>query len=548
MNELIDVALGKRSADLVLKNGFILDVYTQSFKKGNLAIHQGKIVGIGDYRGHEEIDCTDRYLVPGLIDGHMHLESTLLLPGEYARMMLPHGITTVIADPHEIANVSGIEGVRFIMDSAKDLPLDFYFMLPSCIPSSPLEEPGSPFGLEEFQALKDEAQILGLGEMMDYPGLLKNDPLVLNKLALFQDEVVDGHAPGLQGKELIAYASQGITTDHECTTAEEMKERIALGMYVQIREGSSARDADSLLPAVDDANHHRIFFCTDDKHPTDLLREGSINYVVAKAIKSGISPARAYTMASLHAAQAYRLHDRGALTPGKRADLLVLKDLEKVEIQDVYTAGVPRVHEGKLQDFPILRPNFPNRVHIHPLEPHDLAYPNGHAIKVLPGSLLTALVKRKNDHSKLLLVERHHGKPMHAVAAIQGFDITNGAMATTISHDAHNAICLGDNDEDMLLAVNRLEELGGGIVLISSGEVLGELELPVSGLLSDQPYEAVVEKLSVLEELAHEQLNVPRELNPFVTLSFLALPVIPEVKLTLHGLYDVSKDCLLKED
>lgn len=548
MNELIDVALGNMPADLVLKNGFILDVYNQSFKKGNLAIHHGKIVGIGDYQGMEEIDCTDRYLVPGLIDGHMHLESTLLLPGEYARMMLPHGITTVIADPHEIANVSGIEGVRFIMESAKDLPLDFRFMLPSCIPSSPLEEPGSPFGLEELQALKDEAQILGLGEMMDYPGLLKKDPLVLNKLALFRDDVVDGHAPGLQGKELIAYASQGITTDHECSTVEEMKERIALGMYVVIREGSSARDADTLLSAVDDANHHRVFFCTDDKHPTDLLREGSINYIVAKAISMGITPARAYTMASLHAAQAYRLHDRGSLTPGKRADLLILKDLEKVEIQDVYTAGVRRVQDGKLKEFPIPKPSFPNRVKIHPLTAQDLAYPNGHGIKVHPGSLITTLVKRNAGHNKLLLAERHHGKPKHAVTAIEGFGIKKGAIATTISHDAHNAICLGNHDQDILLAMKRLEELGGGIVLIGSGEVIGELQLPVSGLLSDQSYEEVVEQVTALEELAHEVLGVPRDMHPFVSLSFLALPVIPEVKLTLHGLYDVAEDNLLDDE
>lgn len=546
MQSLIAVALGKAKADLVLKNALILDVHNQCFRPGDLAIHQGKIVGIGAYHGELELDCSGKYLVPGFIDGHMHLESTLLVPGEYTRMMLKHGVTTVIADPHEIANVSGQEGVRFLLESAKDLPIDFRFMLPSCVPCSVYEYPGSCFDIYDLTDLKTENQVLGLGEMMDFPGVLREDPIVLEKLAAFSDQVIDGHAPGLLGKELTAYAASGVMTDHECSTAQELEERIALGMYVQIREGTSAKNSGALLKAVTAENFRRIFFCTDDKHPTDLMDEGSIDHIIRQAIQAGIPPARAYTMASWNAAEAYRMYDRGALTPGKRADIVILDDLAEVRVSDVFTQGIHQVLNGKPKEFSFNHPPFETRVNIQALEASDVHFINDYAIDVQAGSLLTQLIKRSDSHAKLLLVERHHGKPLHAVTAINGFAIEGGAIATSIAHDAHNALCIGDNDQDMLLALRRLEQIQGGIVLAKDGSILGELELTISGLISDQPYEDVVKKLRDLEALAHDTLHVSRAVHPFLTLSFMALPVIPEVKLTLDGLYHVSQDHLYK--
>lgn len=555
--EWLEAAAGRQSADLVLKNARILDVYSAEFYEGDIAIEKGRIAGIGDYEGKEEMDLAGRYVVPAFIDGHMHLESAMVTPAQYTRGVLPHGVTTVIADPHEVANVAGPSGIEWLMDAAQGLPLDFRFMIPSCVPSAPIEHSGSDLTVEDMVRLKQRPQAHGLGEMMDFPSLLAGSGTIARKLDAFAGMPRDGHAPGLTGKALNAYVGSGIHTEHECSTREEMEERIRLGMYIQIREGTAAKNAASLLPAVNDRNWRRCFFCTDDIEANDIIKEGTIDAIIRLAIGRGIDPARAYTMASFNAASAYHLTDRGAISPGKRADLLVIDDLGSVDIGLVFAQGVKVFEKGGEIRFPlpkIERP--PLSVRIHPIGEEDLALSGSfyNAQVMNPGSLLTDLQSGEitapdfpygQGLAKLVNVERHRALPLIGVCALDGFGIKNGAIASTIAHDAHNLLCAGDNDQDILVAIRRAAAIGGGIILASGGQIIGELPLPICGILTDATIEDTAAALDAMAELAHARLQIPQGINPFLSLAFMALPVIPEVKLTVEGLFSVTRQELL---
>lgn len=554
---LLEAATGREKADLVLKNGLVLDVYNAEFFSADVAIHQGQIVGIGEYEGLTERDCSDQYIVPALIDGHMHLESAMVTPAQYARGVLPHGVATVIADPHEVANVAGSEAIRWLMAAAKDLPVDFRIMIPSCVPSAKIDHSGSELRVEDMIALRDLPQAHGLGEVMDFPSLLGGSTEIAEKLAAFAGMPMDGHAPGITGKDLNAYVAAGIQTEHECSTPEEMEERIRLGMYIQIREGTAARNADALLPAVNDRNWRRCFFCTDDIEPSDILTDGTIDQLIRLAIAQGIDPAKAYSMGSHNAATAYRLTDRGSISPGKRADLLIVDDLTSVAISEVLIQGRSMVKDGVVSDFTapeLHRPHCPVRV--KPLRKEDLMLlgTSYNALVMEPGSLLTRLetgtITEDNfpysqGLNKLVNAERHQGLDLHGVCAMRGFGITNGAIATTIVHDAHNLLCAGSNDEDILLAIQRAADLGGGIVMVSQGQIVHELPLPIYGLITDATIEDTADALRVMVEKSHGILGIPDHINPFLALSFMGLPVIPEVKLTVEGLFSVPEQRLI---
>lgn len=550
---LLEAATGRQKAELVLKNAMILDVYNAQFFQSSIAVEKGYIAGIGDYEGHEEIDCTGKFIVPSFIDGHMHLESSMVVPAQYARAVIPHGVTTVMADPHEIANVLGKDGITWLMDAARDLPLDFRFMIPSCVPSAPNEHSGSTLDAAEMEVLKNRKETHGMGEMMDFPSLLAGSGQIAKKLSAFQGMPLDGHGPGITGKDLNAYVAAGIMTEHECSTREEMEERLRLGMFIQIREGTAAKNAEALLPQVNDRNWHRCFFCTDDKDPYDVMREGTIDHIIRMAIEGGMDPARAYTMGSHNAAEAYGLSDRGALSPGKLADLIVLNELEGADIEMVLVRGKLIHRKGEPLNFSIAsypRPLSPIRIHAVTKEDLKLEGTRYNALHMNPGSLLTPLVSGEitkqgfpysQGLSKLVNIERHKGLPLLGVCAMEGFGIKNGAIATTIVHDAHNLLCAGDNDEDILKAIQRANEIGGGIVMVSQGQILHELSLPIAGLITDAPVEDTARKLGEMNEAAHTLLEIPAETDPFLSLSFMALPVIPEVKLTVEGLYSVAR-------
>ena len=554
---LLEAATGREKADLVLKNGLVLDVYNAEFFSADVAIHHGRIVGIGEYEGLTERDCSGQYIVPALIDGHMHLESAMVTPAQYARGVLPHGIATVIADPHEVANVAGADAIRWLMAAAKDLPVDFRIMIPSCVPSAKIDHSGSELPISEMIPLRDLPQAHGLGEVMDFPSLLAGSAEIAEKLAAFQGMPMDGHAPGITGKDLNAYAAAGIQTEHECSTPEEMEERIRLGMYIQIREGTAARNADALLPAVNDRNWRRCFFCTDDIEPSDILTDGTIDQLIRLAIAAGIDPAKAFSMGSHNAATAYRLTDRGAISPGKRADLLIMNDLASVAISEVIIQGRSMVKDGVVSDFPapeLHRPHSPVRV--RPLRKEDLVLlgTSYNALVMEPGSLLTQRetgpitgdnFPYSQGLNKLVNAERHQGLDLHGVCAMRGFGITNGAIATTIVHDAHNLLCAGSNDEDILLAIERAADLGGGIVMVSQGQIVHELPLPIYGLITDATIEDTADALRVMVDKSHDILGIPDHINPFLALSFMGLPVIPEVKLTVEGLFSVPEQRLI---
>ncbi len=555
--DFLEASTGRQKADLVLKNARILDVYNAEFFNGDLAIHKGRIIGIGDYEGLEELDLEGRHVVPGFIDGHLHIESSMVTPPQYARGILPHGVTTIVADPHEMANVLGPDGVTWMMDASKDLPLNIHFMIPSCVPCSPNEHGGSDLSAADMAALKNRPEVLGMGEMMDFPNLLAGDSAITEKLRLFQDMPKDGHGPGLSGRDLNAYAAAGITTDHECTTVEEMQEKIRLGMYVQIREGTAAKNAAVLLPGVNDSNWRRCFFCSDDQDPFDLITKGTVKEVIKMALELGMDPARAYTMGSFNAASAYDLKDRGALSPGMAADLVILEDVETVDIKSVYVRGRLIHEKGGEVAIPVRElPAFNHSVTIADLDESalELSGSTYHAMVMQPGSLYTPMetgsITSENfpysqGMNKLVNVERHKGLPLTGVCALKGLGVRNGAIATTIAHDSHNLLAVGDNDEDILLAIRHTAEIGGGYVMVSEGRVIQELRLPIAGLLSPEPIEDVAATLENMLAAAHQELGIPEDVDPFLSLSFMALPVIPEVKLTVEGLFSVSSQKLL---
>jgi adenine deaminase len=547
------VARGDEPADVVVRGGQVLSVFTREWLTVDIAVADGWIAGLGDYDGHEIVDASGRYVVPGFIDAHMHLESTKLLPDEFARLVLPLGTTAAVLDPHELANVLGTDGVHWLLDACDGLPLDFYFMASSCIPASVFESPRRPLVAGDLEGLLRRKRVLGLAEMMNFPGVIAGDAGELEKLDLATGVHVDGHAPGVAGKALNAYAAAGIRSDHEALTVDEGRERLRDGMWLLIREASMARNLHALLPLVHELGTNRIAFCTDDRDPEDIAENGHINGMVREAVAAGIAPEDAVVLASLNPATWHRLWHLGAIAPGYQADLLVLPDLERFEPELVLKAGRPA------REIP--RPDVPewvkHSVRNRPVTASDFHIPwtGGGAARVIglvPDQVVTeslvddlvtrdggAVADATRDLAKIAVIERHLGTGRIGLGFVRGSGLQRGALASTVAHDAHNILVVGMDDDDMADAVQRLGDLGGGIVVVDGGEIHAELPLPVAGLLADAPLAEVIEQSLACNDAA-------RTLGwsgatPFLTLSFLGLSVIPSLKITDRGLVDVDR-------
>ena len=563
LKELISVARGEIPADLLLKNARIVNTFTGEIEQADVAIHGDRIAGVGDYgKAKEIIDLQGRFLAPGLINGHTHIESSMLHPARYAQAVVPRGTLTVVTDLHEIANVCGPEGIKFVTDLARKLPLDMLFMAPSCVPATHLETSGARISSKEVKKILAHPNIIGLGEMMNFPGVVSGDEEVLKKISASKSKVIDGHAPGLAGKELNAYLSAGIRSDHESTTLEEGKEKLRRGMYLMIREGSSEKNLDALLPLVTDNTYKRCFFVVDDLSCSDLLWEGDIDAVVRKAIERGLEPVRAIQMATINAAEYFRLYDRGGIGPGYIANLITITDLAKLEIDMVFYQGKLVARQGKpLFPLPPVTLELRNTVRIKPpmgkslrIAAVDKTYP---VIEIVPGQIVTrkAVEKMKvvdwtvmsdleRDILKLVVVERHNASGNIGVGLVKGFSLKKGALASSVAHDSHNIIAVGTNDLDILKAIEEINRLQGGLVVCADLEILASLPLPIAGLLSPEPLEVVVSQHEKVEKAAADLGKLPPA--PFAILSFLALPVIPELRLTDLGLVDVAEFKLLK--
>jgi adenine deaminase len=544
----IAVARGDEPADLVLKGGHVFSVFTREWLDVDVAVSGGRVAGLGAYDGERVIDVRGAYVAPGFIDGHVHVESSKLMPDQLARAILPHGTTTVVADPHEIANVLGIRGVRWLLEATEGLPLEIFLMAPSCVPASSFESPREALTPEQISELQDHPRVLGVAEMMNYPGVVAGDPAELAKLA--GSDHVDGHAPGLAGPSLNAYVAAGIRSDHESVSYQEALEKRRLGMWVMLREASGARNLADLLPLVLEHGPERCLFCTDDREPEFLVEEGHLDQMLRKSVALGVAPEDALVMATLNPATYHRLWRLGGVAPGYQADLVVLDDLVEFGIRLVLKRGVE-------PDYPALEvPGWVRRtVNAAPVSASSFRVPALHGrmrvIGVVPGQLLTTteqveppvrggatVADPARDLVKIAVVERHHASGRIGVAFATNVGLRRGAYASTVAHDAHNIVVLGVDDEDMAVCVRRLGELGGGIVVAEGGRVIGELPLPVAGLMSDRPLREVHDRLLALEHELRE-LGVAGE-APFMTLSFLALSVIPELKITDRGLVDVG--------
>jgi adenine deaminase len=546
------VARGDEPADLVVRGGRVLSVFTREWLETDVAIADGVVVGLGDYEGADTLDASNRWLVPGFIDAHMHLESSKLLVDEFARLVLPLGTTAVVADPHEIANVLGTDGVHWLLDACDGVPLDVFVMASSCVPASRFESPRRELSTGDLEGLLRRRRVIGLAEMMNFPGVIGGDEHELAKLQLEGASHVDGHAPGVLGKQLNAYAAAKIRSDHEAYTAEEGRQRLRAGMWLLIREASAARNLDALLPVAREFGPERIAFCTDDREPEHIVDEGHINSMVRASVAQGIAPEDAIVMASLNPATWHGLTELGAIAPGYQADLLVLPDLEQFEPELVLKRGRP-VGE-------IARPNVPewvkHTVRIHPVATRDFAIPweggAARVIGVIPDQIVTASLVEEptvadgeavadpdRDLAKIAVIERHLGTGRIGVGLVRGFGLREGAIASTVAHDAHNIVVVGMEDADMHRAVQRLAEIGGGIVVVQGRGVKAELPLRVAGLMSDQRLADVVERSrACVEAAAALGCNLP---SPFQSLAFLALSVIPSLKITDHGLVDVDR-------
>ena len=545
------MARGDEPADLVVRGGRVLSVFTREWLETDVAVVDGFIAGLGDYEGKETLDASGRYVVPGFVDAHMHLETSKLLVDEFARLVLPLGTTTVVVDPHEIANVLGTDGVHWLLDACAELPLDVYVMASSSVPASRFESPRRPFTAGDLEGLMRRRRVIGLAEMMNFPGVVAGDPHELEKLALPGAEHVDGHAPGVLGKSLNAYAAAGIYSDHEAFTIEEGRERLRAGMWLLIREASAARNLEALIPLAKELGPSRIAFCTDDREPEHIADDGHVNSMVRDAVAAGVPPADALVMATLNPASWHRLAHLGAIAPGYQADLLLLPDLEQFVPEAVLKRGRPPRE--------ITRPDVPewvkHTVRVRHVAARDFVIPwdggSARVIGVVPGQIVTeslvedpvvvdgdAVGNAERDLAKIAVVERHLGTGRMAVGLVRGFGLRSGALASTFSHDAHNIVLVGVDDHDMARAVRRLTEIGGGEVVVEDGGVRAELPLPVAGLLSEAPLEEVVSASRGCIEAA-ARLGCTLE-SPFQTLAFLALSVIPSLKITDAGLVDVD--------
>lgn len=555
--ELIRLARGEAPVDLLLANARVINVLSGEILDGSVAIARSRIVGLGEYEAVQTIDLEGSYLAPGFIDAHVHVESSLVPPAEFARAVVPRGTTTVITDPHEIANVLGLEGIRFMFDSAKRGPLSMFVMASSCVPATHMETSGATLLSYDLAPLKADPWVLGLAEVMNFPGVVHADPEVMDKLAAFSDQVIDGHCPALSGRELTAYAAAGIESDHECTSVEEAIEKLRLGMTIFIREATNARNLRTLLPMVTAENHHRICFCTDDRQPADLLDEGHIDFMVRTAIAEGIDPMMALRMATCNTASYFRLRDRGAIAPGRRADLVIFDDLGAPHPRLVLRGGVVAARDGEMIVERQTRPARPLRGTMNvSWERVDLTIPAAgdkvRVIGVVPDQLVTehlvdtvlevdgmAVADPARDLLKMAVIERHRASGSVGLGFVRGLGLTRGALASSVAHDHHNLVVVGADDRSMLAAARRLTEIGGGMAVAVGEELLAEVPLPLAGLMSDQPIETVRRELDTAIQAARGLGSSLHD--PFMAMSFLALEVIPTLKLTDQGLVDVER-------
>ena len=558
LEELIQVARGEIEVDLLLKNARVVNVYSGDIHPADVAIHHTRVVGLGDYRARRVIDLRGQYLCPGFIDGHIHLESSMLRVSEFARVVVPQGTTTVVCDPHEIANVLGLDGIRYILESAKYNPLSVYVMLPSCVPATDMETAGSKLSAEDLSAMLRSDWVLGLAEVMNYPGVIFRDWQVLQKIKEATGKPIDGHAPGLTGRDLNAYVAAGIGSDHECTTAGEAREKLQLGMHIMIREGTTARDLENLLPVITPSNASNCMFVTDDRHLPDLLHEGHMNFVIRKAISLGLNPITAIQMATINTARYFGLKDRGGIGPGMRADLVVLDNLLDFRVKMVFRGGQLAAQDGALLPQTQKPKEVPLRssMNINWQGTGDLRLPavgkRAKVIGLIPNQIVTdnlleevkiegglAVSDVEHDILKIAVIERHLASGNVGLGFVRGFHLQRGALGSSVAHDSHNLMVVGTNDEDMLATAHEIERMRGGLAVVEGGRVLASLPLAIAGLMSDRPFEEVNEHLEALLDAAHE-LGSPLH-DPFMAMSFLALPVIPSLKITDKGLVDVTQ-------
>ena len=551
---IIAAAAGREPADLVLKNATFVNVFSNELSTMDIAVAEGLIVGMGSYQGRSEVDCTGKIVLPGFLDAHIHLESSLVSPTEFVKAVLPHGTTTVVTDPHEIANVMGTDGIEYMLQATENLPVDVRFMLPSCVPATPLDESGAILDYRAIDSFYDHPRVQGLAEMMNFVGAINGDEQTVEKIVAAQahHKKIDGHAPDLQGNDLNAYIAAGVYSDHECHDVKDAIAKLERGQFIMIREGTAARNLEALMPLLTGKYADRCMFCTDDKHPNDLLEKGHIDYIVKKAISLGADPITAVKVACHNAARYFLLNNRGGISPGYLADFVIIDNFQNFNIEQVYKKGVLMVDHGEIQDFPSpeIEPYLVERAHktfhVAALTAEDFAEkrPRG-IIGMVDGEITTVdagysdRIDVEYDVLKIAVVERHKNTHHIGIGYIQGYGLKSGAVATSISHDSHNIIVVGTNETDMAAAVNRVVELNGGIVVWDGGQSVAEVPLSIAGIMSDEPLVTVNEKLETAKDAAHK-LGVNPGIDPFMTLSFMALPVIPSLRITTRGVFDVT--------
>lgn len=550
---LIAVAAGREKADLVLKNAKYLNVFSNEFLCGDIAVANGLIAGVGKYDGKTEIDVSGKLVLPGFIDAHIHLESSMVTPAEFAKAVVAHGTTTVITDPHEITNVMGIDGVEYMIQASQNLPIDVHFMMPSCVPATEIDESGAELDCKDIDLYLDNKKVLGLAEMMNYVGVINGDKNVLSKIVTSQahHKKIDGHAPELSGNDLNAYIAAGVYSDHECSTFENALEKLRKGQFIMIREGTAAHNLKALMPLLTQQYYSRCMFATDDKHPSDLLYGGHIDYIVKQALKNGADPIVALKTATHHAARYFLLNNKGAIASGYLADIVVVDNLEDFNVETVFKRG-KLVFDGEVKDFSVptvdekLAEKCFDTFHLDSVTPSSFKVDGKLGlIGLVGGELLTRnlgtadKIDVENDILKIACIERHKGTNHIGVGYVKGYSLKSGAVATSVAHDSHNIITVGCNDDDIAVAVNAIKDSKGGIAVVENGKIKALLELPIAGLMSDEPLTTVNEKLENAKLSAYE-LGADKSIDPFMTLSFLSLPVIPSLRITTKGVFDAE--------
>lgn len=550
---LIAVAAGREKADLVLKNAKYLNVFSNEFLCGDIAVANGLIAGVGKYDGKTEIDVSGKLVLPGFIDAHIHLESSMVTPAEFAKAVVAHGTTTVITDPHEITNVMGIDGVEYMIQASQNLPIDVHFMMPSCVPATEIDESGAELDCKDIDLYLDNKKVLGLAEMMNYVGVINGDKNVLSKIVTSQahHKKIDGHAPELSGNDLNAYIAAGVYSDHECSTFENALEKLRKGQFIMIREGTAAHNLKALMPLLTQQYYSRCMFATDDKHPSDLLYGGHIDYIVKQALKNGADPIVALKTATHHAARYFLLNNKGAIASGYLADIVVVDNLEDFNVETVFKRG-KLVFDGEVKDFsaPTVDEKLAEKCfdtfHLDSVTPSSFKVDGKLGlIGLVGGELLTRnlgtadKIDVENDILKIACIERHKGTNHIGVGYVKGYSLKSGAVATSVAHDSHNIITVGCNDDDIAVAVNAIKDSKGGIAVVENGKIKALLELPIAGLMSDEPLTTVNEKLENAKSSAYE-LGADKSIDPFMTLSFLSLPVIPSLRITTKGVFDAE--------